>query len=190
VTSNIRAGNLHGVRSPEDQSVDTNGHEEGAELRSLGGSVGTTVQGKVPDDEDVGNAGNGVPAPLLGGTLLAESSKETGQDHDQVGDDGHDDVSTRHASKETEIENEERSGQAPVDVTGPEHLAVHLGECVGDVVVLLTDGDLLDGDTVAGGHGEVREGSEDGDRGGDGVVETLGLMWREQSIQFNCQAIH
>jgi hypothetical protein len=31
----------------------------------------------VPDDEDVGNAGNGVPTPLLGSTLLAESSEQT-----------------------------------------------------------------------------------------------------------------
>jgi hypothetical protein len=184
---NRKTDSLHGVGSPEDEGVDTDGHEEGAELRSLGGSVGTTVQRKVPDDEDVGNAGNGVPAPLLGGTLLAESSKETSENHDQVGNDGHDDVSTRHASQETEIEDQKRSGQAPIDVAGPEDLAVDLGECIGNVVVLLTDGDLLDGDTVTGGHGEVRERSEDGDGGRDGVVETLGLVWRKQ---LNCQAIH
>jgi hypothetical protein len=167
--------NLHGVGGPENQSVDTDGHEECAELGALGGSVGATVQRKVPDDEKVGNAGNGVPAPLLGGTLLTESSEETGQDHDEIGNDGHDDVSTRHASQKTEIEDQEGSGQAPVNVTCPEDLAVDLGECVGNVVVLLADDGGLDGDTVAGGHGEVGQSSEDGDARGDGVVETLRL---------------
>jgi hypothetical protein len=64
--------NLHRVGSPENESVDANGDEEGAELLALGPGVGTTVEGKVPNDEDVGNASNRVPAPLLGGTLLAE----------------------------------------------------------------------------------------------------------------------
>jgi hypothetical protein len=130
----------------------------------------------VPDDKDVGNAGNGVPAPLLGGAFLTESSEQTGQDHDQIGNNGHDDVSTRHASQQTKVEEQQRSGQAPVDVAGPEDLAVHLVESIGNVVVLLTDGDLLDGDTVSGGHCEVRDGGEDGDHGRDGVVETLRLM--------------
>jgi hypothetical protein len=130
----------------------------------------------VPDNEDVGNAGNGVPAPLLGSALLAESSEQTSEDHDEISDDGHDDVSTRHASQKTEIEEQEGSGQGPVNVTGPEDLAVHLVEGVWDVVVLLADGDLLDGDTVAGGHGEVGERSEDGDHGSDGVVEALLLI--------------
>jgi hypothetical protein len=130
----------------------------------------------VPDNEDVGNAGNGVPAPLLGSTLLTESSEETSQDHDQIGNNGHEDVSTGHASKETEIEEQKRSGQAPVNVACPEDLAVDLVEGVGDMVVLLADDDLLDGDTMSSGHGEVGEGSEDSDHGGDGVVETLRLI--------------
>jgi hypothetical protein len=41
--------------------------------------------------------------------------------------------------------------------------------------VLLTDDDLLNGDTVSGSHGKVGESGEDSDHGGDGVVETLRL---------------
>jgi hypothetical protein len=166
---------LHGVGGPEDESVGTDGDEESAELGALGGGVGAAVQGQVPDDEEVGNAGNGVPAPLLGSTLLTERSEEAGEDHDQVGNDGHDDVSTRHASEETKIEDQEGGGQAPVDVTGPEDLAVDLGERVWDVVVLVADRGLLDTDAVSGGHGEVREGGEDGDHDRDGVVQALRL---------------
>jgi hypothetical protein len=180
------AGYSHGVGSPEKESVAGDGHEEGAELGALCGSIGASVQGKVPDDEDVGNAGNGVPAPLLGSTLLAKGGEQTltklvlvsrtrgtvrtGENHDQIGNDGHDDVSTRHASEETEIEEQQRSGQAPVDVTSPVDLAVDLGECVWDVVVLVADRGGLDRDTMSGSHGEVRQGSEDGDGSGDGVV--------------------
>lgn len=109
----------------------------------------------MPDDEDVGNAGNGVPAPLLGSTLLTESSEESSQDHDQVGNDGHDDVSTRHAGQETKIKEQQRSGQAPVDVAGPVDLAVHLVEGVGNVIVLLTDGDDVVAHTVSSGHSKV-----------------------------------
>jgi hypothetical protein len=166
---------LHWVGSPENESVGSDGHEECAELGALGRSVCTSVQGKVPDDEDVGNAGNGVPAPLLGGTFLAKSSEQTCQDHDEIGDNGHDDVSTRHASQKTEVEDQERSSQAPVDIAGPEDLAVHLSEGVGYMIVLLADNDLLDGDTVSGSHGKVRQCSEKGDYSGDGVVEALRL---------------
>jgi hypothetical protein len=77
------------------------------------------------------------------GLLLLIVVLRTGQDHDQVGNDSHDDVGTRHASQETEVEDQERSGDAPVDVAGPEDLAVGGGESVGNVVVLLTLDDLV-----------------------------------------------
>ena len=153
--ASFRLKRLHGVRGPENQSVGSNGHEEGTELGSLGGSIGSSVQGKVPDNEDIGNAANGVPAPLLGSTLLAKGSKETGQDHDEIGNDGHEDVSTRHASQQTKIKDQERCSQAPVNVTSPEDLAVNLLEGIRNVIMLLANGDLLDGDTVSGGHSKV-----------------------------------
>jgi hypothetical protein len=97
------------------------------------------------------------------------------KDHDQVGDDSHEDVGTGHSSQETEIEDQERSGNAPVDVTSPEDLAVGDVEGVRDMVVLLTLDDLVQGNTVSGGHGEVGEGSGEGDDGGDDMIEALGL---------------
>lgn len=146
---------LHGVGSPENEGVGADGNEEGTELLALDTGVGTTVDDQVPDNKDVGNAGNGVPSPLLGSFLRAESSEETGQDHDQVGNNGQEDVSTRHASQKAEIEDQQRGGDGPVDVTSPEDLAVDSLVCVGNVVILVTDGDLVVGDAVSGGHGEV-----------------------------------
>jgi len=109
----------------------------------------------VPDDNKVGKAGNGVPAPLLGGTLGTESGKQTSQDHDEVGNDGDQDVSAVETSQQAKVEKEEGCGDSPVNVAGPEDLAVDLGEGVGNVIVLVTDLDGVDGDTVAGGHGKV-----------------------------------
>ncbi len=167
--------NLHGVGGPEDGSVGSNGDEEGAELVTLGTGIGTTVKTKVPEDEEEGNARDGVPAPLLGSVLGAKGSKETSQDHDDIGNDHHNDVSTGHASQETEIEEQERGGDAPVDVTGPVDLAVGGGEGVGNVVMLLALDDLVEGDTGSRGHGEVGEGSGEGDDGRDDMVEALVL---------------
>lgn len=160
------------VGSPEDEGVGSNGNEERSELGALLGSIGTTVQGKVPDDKEVGNAGNGVPAPLLRSTLLAESSKEASQDHDQVSGNGKENVSTSHASQKTEIEKKEGSGDGPVNITGPVDLTLDLDKCVGNMVMLLTDGGGDERNTVTSGHGKVGQGSGDGDGGGDDMVET------------------
>ena len=177
-------GYLHGVRSPENESVGSNGGEESAELVALGPGVGTTVDAKVPEDKEEGNAGEGVPAPLLGSLLRAKASKQTGKDHDDIGNNHHDHVSTRHASKETEIEEQERGGDAPVDVTGPVDLTVGGGEGVGNVVVLLALDNLVQGNTMAGGHGEVGESGSEGDDGGDDMVEAL-VLWRVRHVSGN-----
>ena len=129
----------------------------------------------MPDDDEVGNASHGVPAPLLRGTFCAVGSEETGQDHDDIGDNSHEDVSTVHAGEKSKVEEEERGGDGPVNVTSEEDLAVDVVEGVVDVLVLFSDLDVVPADTVAGGHGEVGDGSGDGDDGGDDVVETLGL---------------
>ena len=129
----------------------------------------------MPDDKDVGNAGNGVPAPLLRSTIRAESSEQTGQDHDQVGSNSHEDVGTGHASEKTEIEKQKRSGQAPVDIASPEDLAVDVLEGIGDMVMLVTDSDLLDRNAVSSCHCEVRDSGDDGDQGRNDMVQAFRL---------------
>lgn len=167
---------LHGVGSPEDQCVRSNGNEEGAELLALDPGIGTAVENKVPDNKDVSNAGNRVPAPLLGGTLGAVGGEETSQDHDEVSDNGHEDVGTRHAGQETEVEQQERRGDGPINVASVVDLAVDRLVRVGDMVVLGADDDLVERDAVASGHGEVGESSRERDDGRDDVIQTLVLM--------------
>lgn len=170
---------LHWVGSPEDEGETTNGSKEAAYLATTSASGLASIDNKLPDNNEVGNAGNGVPSPLLRSTLGAESSEETGQDHDDISDDGNEDAATVHASQEGKIQEEEWGSQSPVNVTSPVNLAVHLVGGVWDVRVGLADIGLVVADTVTASHGEVGEGSEEGDHGGDDVEKTLGLERRQ-----------
>ncbi len=132
---------------------------------------------ELPDDNEVGNAGNGVPAPLLGGALRAEGSEETGQDHDDIGNDGNEDGPAVHASEEAQIEEQERGGDGPVDVAGPVDLAVDVLLGVWNVLMLLLDDDVVVADAVAAGHGEVGQSGEGDDESSDDVVEAVFLKY-------------
>jgi hypothetical protein len=129
-------GDLHRVGSPDEKSEASNGNEEGANLLALGLGLSTSIDSQVPDNDKVGNAGNGVPAPLLRGSLRAESSEQTSENHDNIGDDSHCDVGTIHASKQAEIEQKERSGEGPIDISSPVDLALDFVGGFRDVLML------------------------------------------------------
>merc|ERR1712087_59285 len=132
-----------------------------------------TVVGELPDDDEVSNAGNGVPAPLLRGALSAVGGEETGQDHDQVSDDGDQDAAAVHASEQAQVEQQERGGDGPVDVTGVVDLTVDVVGGVRDVLVRLALHNVVVASAVAAGHGEVGQSSGDGDQRSDNVIQTL-----------------
>lgn len=165
---------LHRVDGPDDKSEAGNGSEELANLAALGHGVGAAVNGEHPDDNEVGNASDGVPAPLLRSTLATKGGEETGQNHDNIGNDSQKDVATAEAGKQSQVEEEKRSGQAPVDIAGPVNLAVNVVGGVRDVAVRVSDGGAVVADAVASGHGEVGQGSKGDNESGDDVVETLG----------------
>lgn len=166
---------LHWVDGPDDDGEASNGGVEAANLASLGRRGGTSVDDELPENNQVGNAGNGVPAPLLWGALRAKGREETGQDHDHVGDDGNKDVAAWSAGQEHEIEEQEWRGDGPIDITSPVDLAEDVLVRVWDVLVLVRLDDVVVADAVSGGHGEVRAGSKDNDHGGHNMVETLAL---------------
>jgi len=139
------------VGSPDDEGEGTDHAEEVADLWTLGVGGLAATNDELPDNDEVGDAGNSVPAPLLRGTLVTESSKETGQDHDNIGNHGDENVTTVKTSEKGEIEEKERSGKRPVDVTGPVDLAVDVVVGVWDVLVGLGDTGVVVGDTVTGG---------------------------------------
>jgi hypothetical protein len=176
--------NLHGVDSPDDEGEATNGSEEVANLATLGGGGVAAVVDELPDNDEVGNAGNGVPAPLLGGLLRAERGEETSENHDDVGNNGNQNVGTGKTSEQRKIEEQERGGNGPVDVTGPVDLAVDVVLGRGNVLVVLLLGGVVVADTVAAGHGEVGQSGEGDNEGGQDVVQTLGLRHALVVVQF------
>jgi hypothetical protein len=181
-----QASSLHWVDGPDDQGEATNSSEEAADLATLGSSGSTAVDNELPDDDQVSSASNGVPAPLLWCVLRAESSEETSQDHDHISDDGNENIGATETSKQSQVEEQERGGQAPIDITSPVDLAVDVLGGVRDVLVGLADDDVVVANAVAAGHGEVRHGGKDGDQSSDNVVETAGL---EACVSMNLSRI-
>lgn len=167
--------NLHGVDSPDDEGEATNGSEEVANLATLGLSSVAAVEDELPDDNEVGNAGNRVPAPLLGGLLRAEGGEETSENHDDVGNNGNQDVGTGKTSEQRKVEEQERGGEGPVDVAGPVDLAVDVVLSGGNVLVVLLLLGVVPANSVAAGHGEVGQSGEGDNEGGEDVVQALGL---------------
>lgn len=90
--------NLHWVDGPENQGESGNGAEESGSLLVLVLNNTTTIEGKLVDDDQVGNASHGVPSPF-GALLDSECSEETGQDHDHISDNGNEDVGTVQSSE-------------------------------------------------------------------------------------------
>lgn len=163
------------VQGPENKCEASNSSEELGGSIALGSHSTTSTNSKDVNDEEVGNACHGVPAPcdaLLG----SEGSEETSENHDDVRDDGDEDVSSGETGEEGEVEEEERSGERPIDVAGPEDLAEDVLKGVVDVLVGFPDDNMCVAGTFTGCHGEVGEGSEGGDQGGDDVEETLLLL--------------
>lgn len=162
---------LHGIGCPDDQSVDGNGSVEGSHVLAPGLHRVAAVESKVPDDDQESNAGNRVVAPLLSGVLVAESSKQAHQDHDDVGNDCHQNVCTAQASKDAQVKQEQRRSESPIHIAGPEDLTAD--QCVGpnvNIVVVLVDLGLVDADALASGHHEVRDGGNGGNGGRDDMV--------------------
>ena len=138
---------LHWVDGPEDQSEASNGTIESLGLAVLAGNSGAAVEGKLIDDDEEGNAGPGVPAPLLA-VIVAESREETSQDHDEVGNHGNQNVGTTQTSEECKVHEEEWGSDAPVNISCPVDLAVVNLGCVWDVLVRLGFGDLVQANSV------------------------------------------
>lgn len=168
--------NLHWVDSPDDEREASNGSKELADLAALGHGLAASVDSELPDDDEVGNAGNSIPSPLLWCRARSEGSEEAGQDHDEISHHGDEDVSSVEASKQAQVEEEERRGDGPIDVTSPVDLTIDITGGVWDVLVGLAGLDVVQADTVTAGHGEVGAGGEGHDESGNDVIETLGLQ--------------
>ena len=163
------------VQGPEDEGEATNGSKELGGRAILAHDCTATRDDKLVDDNEVCNASHSIPSPLLA-IALAVSSKETSKNHDEICNNGNEDASTVHAGQESQVEEEEWCSQAPVDITGPEHLTEYMLDGVGSVLVCLLDDDVGIRVSITGGHGEVGQGSKGGDQGRNDMEETFLLV--------------
>jgi hypothetical protein len=145
---------VHWVDGPEDKGEGANGTIESLSLVVLASHRTTAVVGKLVNDNKVGNASEGIPAPFLGITA-AESCEQTSEDHDQIRNDGNQNVGTAETSQEAEIEEQEWGGDTPINVTGIVHLTEDVMDDVWDMLILLDNLDLVISDTITSGHCKV-----------------------------------
>ena len=133
-------GDQHGIDGPENQGEASNGTEEGGRLAITGHDQGTTLDGKLKDNDQVGDASNGVVSPrrLF---LVGQSSKEADDDHDEIGHDRHEHVRAIKTSQESQVQEQEWSGESPIDVASPVHLTVDVGVDGREVLLRFLDDD-------------------------------------------------
>jgi hypothetical protein len=129
------------VQSPENEGEATNGSKKLGGGAALAHGCTTARDDKLVNDDEISNASNGIPSPLLT-IVLAKSSKETSKDHDDICNDGNKDASTVHTSQESQVEEEKWCSQAPVDVSGPEYLTEDVFNGIRNVLVYLLDNDM------------------------------------------------
>ena len=159
-----RKEDLHWVDGPKDKRESGNSSEESAGLGVLGHDNVTAVNSELVNNDEVGNASHGVVTPF-GSSLLSEGSEETSEDHNDVSNNGNENVGTAEAAEEAEIQKQKWGGHTPVDVTGPVNLTVNGVECVGEMLLGVLDLNFVDGDAVTNSHGEIGDRGKGGDKG-------------------------
>ena len=100
---NINSVGIHWVDRPDYQGKPSNGAEEGSGLLVLILNDAPAVDCELIDDNQVGEAGHSVPSPL-GALLYSKGSEETSQDHDDVGNNGHEDICPRQTSEQCKVQ--------------------------------------------------------------------------------------
>lgn len=133
------------------------------------------MDGELVDDDEVGNACNGVVSPFGVGVVGAKGREETRDNHDEISHDGDQDVGTAQAGQEGQIQEQEGSGQGPVDVAGPVDGAVDVLNLIDAMLLVVLDDRVRGGDAVPDRHGKVGDGGKGGDEGCQNMEQTFGL---------------
>lgn len=154
--------NSHWVEGPQDQGEASNGCIKGLGLAVFVGNGCTAVESELVDDDQVCKAGPNVPSPCLA-RILAKGSKQATEDHDDVGNQSHQDVGTTESSEESQIEEKKWSGDAPVNVSGPVDGADVFLMCVWNSFMGLGLSVRAEPNAVSSSHGEVGQEGKGGD---------------------------
>lgn len=132
----------------------------------------TSVDAKLIDDGQVGNACECIPTPFWA-FINRKGSEKTGEDHDDVSDHSDQNVGTSQAREEGQVQEQERGGNSPVDVSGPVHLTEDVVKGRRAVLVVVLDDDLVLADAITNSHGEVGESGKGGDEGRQDVEQAF-----------------
>lgn len=167
------SSDLHWIDGPEYEGETSNGTEENLGLVILPSNGSSAVQGELIDDNKVGNASKGVPAPFLA-IIATKSGEETSNNHDQICNHGDENVGTTKTGQEAQVEKQEWGGEAPVNVACPVDFTV-------DILnrVILVHSNFVLRDAITSGHSEVGEEGESGDEGSQDMEESFLLRKRE-----------
>jgi len=98
-------------------------------------------------------------APLVAG--LNQSTDETSDNHDLIHDDDVEDGGPRHSAREEKVQEQQRSGEKPVDISNVEDLA----DYPSDLGIGTTELDGNCSPTKVAAQGEVGNGSDEVDQG-------------------------
>lgn len=130
----------------------------------------TAIDGELIDDGEIGNASDGIISPL--GTLInGKSSKETSQNHNDVSDNGNENVGTAQACEKSKIQEQERGGDTPINISGPVDFTEDGLEGIREVLLGLLDGDFVVRHAIIDSHGIIRDGGKGRDEGSQDVEQ-------------------
>ena len=81
-----------------------------------GDNLGSDNHQQVVEDGEHSDAANDEPAPLH--DSVGGGTKDTGEDHDDIGEDDTGSVVGVHVTEDDQIHQQKRGGEKPVDITG------------------------------------------------------------------------
>ena len=122
----------------------------------------TTIDSELVDNNEVGNACHGIVTPFRS-FLRSKGCEETSENHDDISNDGNENVGTAQAAEKRKIQKQEWGGDTPVNVTGPVNFTVDNVVGVWKVLLRVLDLNLIHRDTVADGHGIIGDHGKGGD---------------------------
>lgn len=167
------------VDRPQDESEASNRCVEGLRLAVLVGNSSAAIESQLVDNDQVGNTCPHIPTPGLA-VLATEGSEQASQDHNHIGNDGDQDVSTTETSEKGQIQQEKWCSNSPINVSCPVDLSLVVLMCVWDSLVMDGLGVCVEASAIPGGHGEVGEECKGSDEGSQ-YVEKAFLHWNAES---------
>jgi len=146
------------VDDPKDQRSDRDRAKESGNFGTASSRGSSAVDSDVPNGKDKADDADSIPSPLLSSVGMSDSRESTSEDKDDIGDDGHDGVTTINTSQQAKLNNQNGCRESPINVACPEDLATDIVVGVGDVLVVVSYAGAVEVRGLTGSHGEVGQG--------------------------------